>query len=108
MPWRETPVFDEAEDLLFQAQKTRSVADRGPVIAGFCSYFFLGQMQFAHHALLGAGFFDWVEVLALDILDQSYLKRRLIGDFADDRWYTAEACSLSRAPAALAGKKLIA
>jgi hypothetical protein len=108
MPWRETPVFDEVEDLLFQTQKTRSVTDGGPVFAGFCSYFFLGQMKFAHQALVGARFFDWVEVLALDILDQSYLKRHLIGDFADDRRHTAEACSLRCSPAAFAGKKLIA
>src|ERR1700724_3507402 len=65
-------------------------------------------MEFAHQALVGAGFFDRVEVLALNILDQGYFERSFIGDFADDRRHTAQACSLRCAPSAFAGEKLIA
>src|SRR5580704_5835409 len=65
-------------------------------------------MKFAHQALVGSRLFDRVEVLALNILDQRYLERRLVGDFADDCGDTAQACSLRGAPSPFAGEKLIA
>src|ERR1700730_14452362 len=65
-------------------------------------------MKLAHQALIGAGFFDRVEILALNILEQGYFERSFIGDFADDRGHTAQAGSLRCAPAAFAGEKLIA
>src|SRR5579859_3530460 len=65
-------------------------------------------MEFAHQALIGSSLFDRVEVLALNILDEGYFERSLIGDFADDCRHTAEACSLRCAPSAFAGEELIA
>src|ERR1700676_2025707 len=65
-------------------------------------------MKFAHQALVGSRLFDRVEVLALNILDQSYFERSLIGDFADDCGHTAQACSLRCAPSPFAGEELIA
>jgi hypothetical protein len=108
VPRGETSIFDEVKNQLFQTQKTRGVANGCAVFTGFCGHFFLGQMKFAHQALIGAGFFDRVEVLALNILDEGYFERSLIGDFADDRGHTAQACPLRCAPSAFAGEELIA
>ena len=60
MAGREAAVLDELEDRLLQAQKASGIADGGAIFSGFCGYFFLGQVKFAHHALEGAGLFDGV------------------------------------------------
>ena len=49
------------------------------------------------------GFFERVQILALDILDQRNLGRRRIVDLANDRGNAMEPGALGRAPAALSG-----
>jgi hypothetical protein len=53
------------------------------------------------------GFLDWVELLALYVLYERKLKESVIGDVADDRRQSVEACELRRSKASLASDELV-
>ena len=55
-----------------------------------------------------ARFFERIEVLALDVLDQRHRDRGFVGHAADDGGNFVQARDLRGAPAALAGDDLVA
>jgi hypothetical protein len=63
-------------------------------------------MKFTHEALESARFLNWVEIFALNILDERDLQRSFVGDLANDSRYAAQAGSLRGAPAPFARQKL--
>ena len=62
--------------------------------------------EFLHQAAIAARFFDRVEVLALDVLDQRDLERVAIGEIAHHDRHFVQLRLLRRAPAPLAGDDL--
>src|ERR1051326_3158086 len=86
---------------LHQAQKVR---DRRALFADLLRDLFLRQSEFFVQLVIGVRFFDRVEVLALDVLDERELQGVAVGRaLLDDDRYFAESRFLRRAEAALAG-----
>jgi hypothetical protein len=67
---------------------------------------FLGMAEVGDQPLIGLGFLDRVEVLALDILDQRDFQRLLVAELADDGRNLVQPRPLRRPPTALAGDDL--
>jgi hypothetical protein len=65
------------------------------------------ELEFLDEALQAAGFFNGVQVLALDVLYEADAERRLVRDFAHDRRNALEARQACSAPAACARKDLV-
>ena len=61
----------------------------------------MGQLEFGQQSLQGNRFFDGVEILALDVLNQRYGNRGLVGHVLDDAGHHLEPGQLGRAPAPL-------
>src|SRR6185503_582414 len=68
---------------------------------------FLAMSIFVGETLVGLGFLDRVEILALDILDQRHFQRFGITEIANYGWNFMELCPLGGSPAPLAGNDLI-
>ncbi len=68
----------------------------------------LRQLELVEQALHGHGFFDRVEALALDVLDQRQSQGHFVGDLADHRRDDIELRQLGRPPATFAGNDLVA
>ena len=67
----------------------------------------MGHVELVDQALDAAGFFQRVEVLALDVLDQRHRQRGLVGDLAHQAGHLDEPGDLRRAPAPFAGDDLV-
>jgi hypothetical protein len=68
----------------------------------------VGHAELVDEALDAAGFFERVEVFALDVLDQRHGQRGLVRDLAHQAGHAAQAGQLGGAPAAFAGDDLVA
>jgi hypothetical protein len=64
--------------------------------------------EFLDQALHASRFFEWIQILALDVLDQTHRQRGFVGDLADQHRHDIEPGKLRGAPAALAGDDLVA
>ena len=106
MPHREVACRDIGPDVLGQFQQTQKVGDRRAVLADRVGDIVLRQLEFVGQAPIGLRFIDRVQVLALDVFDESHFEERplLSGpDFAHHDWHAQQAGFLRRAPPALAG-----
>ena len=95
-------------DLLGQPQQPHVVGDRRPILADRFGDLFLGQAELVAEAAIGVRFFDRIQILALDVLDERRGQQLVVGNVADDDRHLEEAGALRRAPAALAGDDLVA
>jgi hypothetical protein len=102
----EAPFFEEVLDRPLKFQQSDGVSDRGSVFAGALGYLLLGEDEFVHQALKGAGLFDGIQILALEILDQGHLERHLVAHVANDSRNARNRSALGSAPAALARNQL--
>ena len=67
---------------------------------------FLGQLVFVDQPPVRLRFFDRIQVVALDVLDERDLQQMIVVDLAHDDGDLEQARALRRAPAALAGDDL--
>jgi hypothetical protein len=63
-----------------------------------CRYGFMGVVVLLDESLDGFGDFDGIEILALDVLDESQFERSVGGDIFDDDEQFFEACALGGSP----------
>ena len=66
------------------------------------------HVEFGDQAIQRARFFERIQILALDVLDQRHRDRGFIGHAAHDRRNLVQARELRGAPAALAGDDFVA
>jgi len=92
----------ELLDILRQAQEPEHVGDRCPVLAGAASNFLVAEAELPDEPVEGEGHFDWVEILALEVLDEGEFQQMVVGDIADDDRDLVESGKLGGAPAPLA------
>ena len=90
-----------------QFQQAHGVGDGGAAFADFLGNFVLFQAEFLGKALVGDGFFDRVEVLALDVFDEGELEHLLVPGLADDHGGFLQTELLGGAPAAFTGDQFV-
>ena len=91
-----------------QAQQPDVVGDRRAILADGGRDRFLRQLQFVGQPPVRLRFFDRIQIVALDVLDERDLQQLIVGDLADDDGDLEQAGALRRAPAAFAGDDLVA
>ena len=69
--------------------------------------FALAVAEIIAQLAIGLCFFDRIQILPLDILDQSNFEGFLVGKLANDRFDLVQLCPLGSAPATFAGNDLI-
>src|SRR6185437_16143546 len=67
---------------------------------------FMGHAEFVGEALQAAGLLEWIEILALDVLDQRHRRRGFIGHVANEHRNSLETGHPCGAEASLAGNDL--
>ena len=108
MPGCDTAILKEVLERLLELEETQSVGHCGAVFAGAIGNVFLRKLEFGHQALKGARLLNWVEVFALDVLNQRNLERLRFGNVADDSRNPRQGSALGGAPAALPRNELVA
>src|ERR1700744_5773464 len=68
----------------------------------------MGELELGYEPLESACFFERVEVLTLDVLDECDSDRGLVGNVADHRWNFAQTCHLRGSPATFTGDDFVA
>ncbi len=68
----------------------------------------LGMAELVNQPLIGLGFLDRVQVLALNVFEDCHLERFSVVELSNDNRNFVQACPLRRAPAALSGHDLVA
>ena len=92
-------------ELFVEVEEADGVGDGGATFADFEGDIFLAEMEFLGEASEGFGFFDGVEVFALEIFDEGEFEDFLIGSFANDEGGFGEARALGGAPASFSGNE---
>ena len=88
-------------------QKAHAIGNGGAALADFGGDFFLLEAELAGQPAVGGGFFNGIEIGALDVLNQGQLEHLLItGSAHDDRGFR-EPDFLGGPPSALAGDELV-
>lgn len=95
-------------DRLGQRNQAQQVGHGHPRLADGIGHLLLGQLELLLQALQGQGFFQRVEVLALDVLDQRHGDGGFVGHFADHGRDGVQPGLLGGAPAPLTGDDLVA
>ncbi len=99
---------DHRLDLIGQRQKPHRIGDVAAAFAERAAELFLRVTEFLDEPAIALAFFDRVEVLALDVLDQRDLGRAAIVHLADDHRNLVQLRRLRCTPAPLAGENLVA
>jgi hypothetical protein len=94
-----------ASDVGGQVEQAHGVGHGGPALAYAARDLGLGQAKLVDELLVGQGFFQGVQVGALDVLDEGDFQHGLGGGLFDDDGQFGEAGALAGAPAALAGNE---
>ena len=92
-------------ELFVEVEEADGVGDGGATFADFEGDIFLAEMEFLGEASEGFGFFDGVEVFALEIFDEGEFEDFLIGSFANDEGGFGEARALGGTPASFSGNE---
>jgi hypothetical protein len=85
-----------------QAEEAEGVSDGNAAAAGALGDLGLGEAVVLDEALVGAGLFEGVEVVPLDVFDQGELEGLAVGGFGDHDRNLADAGKTGGLPAALA------
>ncbi len=101
-------LFDEVLDGGLELEEADGVGDGGAVFAGSLGDLLLGEVEFVGEALEGVRLLDWVEIFALEILDERHLHCHTFRYVADDDGHAVQLGALGGAPTTLAGDELIA
>ena len=110
-PIESAPDRDVRAHFLRQLQQPDVVGDRRSILARPPSAIsFLRELVLVGESAVRVRFFDRVQILALDVLDERHLEQRRSspGDVADDDRHLEQAGALRRAPAPFAGDDLVA
>ena len=91
-----------------QVQQTQQVGGGAAGAADGLGGLLVGVVELVDETLNGAGFFQRVQVLALDVLDQGQGQRVLVADFLDDDRHRLELGERSGTEAPFAGDDLVA
>ena len=103
MPGAQGALAEGGEDGFREPEQADAVRDGAAALAYDVGDFFLGTAAHRHEGAVGLGLLDRIEVLALDVLDQSYLEALLRREGADDDGHFGEARHARGPVAALAG-----
>ncbi len=91
-----------------QLQQTQQVAGRAAAAAHGLGRLFVGELEFLHQALQALGFFQRVQVFALDVLDQGHHRSGLVGHGLDQHRHLVQPGQPGGAEAAFASDDLVA
>lgn len=91
---------------LGELQQTQQVRRSGTRPADRIGGLLVGHAELVDQTLQASCFFERVEILALDVLDQAHCERCLIGNITYQHRDRVEAGQLRRTPAPLAGNDL--
>src|SRR6516162_689410 len=89
-----------------QIQKPQCVGHSRPAAPDFDGNIFLPQSKFISQSRVALRFFDWVEIGALQILDQRKFEDFQIVSCPDNSWHGGKTEFLRGTPPALAGDQL--
>ena len=87
---------------LIEFQQANGVCDRGAVLSRAFGDFLLCEVEFFCEALECAGLFDRIQILALEIFDESHLECHFFGHVAHYDGNALDCSALGSAPAAFA------
>ena len=104
----ELPLFDQSCNFGCQLEQSQQIADRRARTADRIGRLLMGDPELGDEPVQGARFFQRIEVLALDVLDERHGDGGLVGHTADDGRHNGQAGDLRCAPAALTGDDLVA
>ena len=90
-----------------QVEQAQQVARRAARPADGLRSLFVSQRELLHQSLQALGFFQRVQVLALDVLDQRHHRCRFVRDLLDEHRYFVQAGQLGGAETPLAGDDLV-
>ena len=108
MAGRKTALGDQLLYVGWKLQKSGGIDDGGAIFAGALGDLLLSEVKLIREALKGVRLLNWVEVFALEVLDESHLHCHTFGYVADDDGYAVQLRALGGAPTAFAGDELIA
>ena len=104
----ELAFLDQRPDRLRQVEQAQQVRHGRARAADGFGDLLVGQVEFRDQPAEGERFFQRIQVLALDVLDERHRDRGFVAHVADDGRHVGEARDLRGAPAALAGDDLVA
>ena len=107
VPGGEVTLLDEPLDLLGEGQKAHGVGNGGAGSAHPLGSFLLGQAIVLDEGAVACSFLHGVQVLPLEILDQSHRHGFLVGQFPNHHRHFVHAQHSRCTPAAFAGDDLI-
>ena len=101
------PAFAEvALNVGGQFQQAQSVGHHGAALADFGRDFLLRELELLDELGVTLGFFDGIEVLALEVLDERQFQHGAVVGLAEDDRHLGQAEQLGRPPAAFARNQL--
>ena len=107
VPDGDAPLGEPALDARGEFQQPHAVGDGGAALADFLGDVVLAEPEFLGKPLVGDGFFNRVEVFALNVFDEREFEHLLVPGFADDNGRFLEAELFGGAPAAFARDELV-
>ena len=108
MPHFDAALLQQLLHLVGQLHQTQQIADGSARPADRLGRGLVGETELLDEPAQGTRLLQWVQILALNVLDERHGDRRFIGHIADDRRYLRDSRHLRRAPAALAGDDFVA
>ena len=99
--------FHVLGQLLWQSQQPHGVGDSGAGFSHLPGHFLLGQAEFLHQGLVALGLLHGIQILPLEIFDQTQLHGLAVVGLDDDDRDLVQTCLPGGPPAALAGDDLI-
>lgn len=92
---------------MWQLQKAQCIGHSRSALAKLASELFLTETELFAQVVHGEGFFDRVQVLALQVLDEGDRERLLVGEVAHKDRHFAQPCQSAGPPASFTGDDLI-
>ena len=107
MSGTQSAVLHQCFHIFRQLQQPQGIRHSTAGFSHTLRHFFLRQVEHVHQLCVGVGFFQWVQVLPLEILDQSHRHGFLVGQFPNHYRHFVHAQHSRCTPAAFAGDDLI-
>src|SRR5688572_11580232 len=104
----ELALLDEVLCIVAELEQAEQVTDGGARPTDGVRSRLMRHLELANQPVEGARFLEWIQVLALDVLDQGHGDRGFVGHAANHRRHVMQARHLRGAPASLAGDDLVA
>lgn len=89
-----------------ELEQAQGIGDHGPALADFRGDIFLAELKGAHQFGVALCFFERIEVLALEILDECQFQHGAVVSFAEDDGDFLQAGELRGPPATFTGDQL--